>query len=299
MIFVGVYDLKSLPDAVELISQSLNVVSGFETDIRSIGREIPAAISGVHGFVSTKSFVSLQLTHWSLTKLLQNVSSFGYNHNNLLSMMTLSVEHFHSTTHAKNMLMTQLQYAREFMRSIKEASKRCHPWSACYFTSRKASWYQPTENDINFRDISPVLPSKAVPSSITVADEETLRTWANTYTRAVRQRTVRHGTTMAKTGTLPNYLYTAKISEVAETTEEYSIPLIVPTDVSTAVVNEKEVVIEEVQEDHNEKSNEFEPSSAEEEKLDNAHPNIATSTTDVAGRIIIPGWSFDKIWSIN
>ena len=120
MIFVGVYHLKFLPDALELISQSLNVVSGFETDIRSIGREIPAAISGAHGFVSTKSFVPLQLIHWSLTKLLQNVSSFGYNHTNLLSMMTLSAEHFHSTTHVKNVLMTQLQYAREFMRSIKK-----------------------------------------------------------------------------------------------------------------------------------------------------------------------------------
>ena len=244
MIFVGVYDLKSLPDALELISQSLNVVSGFETDIRSIGREIPAAISGVHGFVSTKSFVSLQLTHWSLTKLSQNVSSFGYYHTNLLSMMTLSVEHFHSTTHVKNVLITQLQYPREFMRSIKEALKRCHPWSACYLTSRKASWYPPAENDINFRDISPILPSESVPSSITGADEETLRTWSNTYTKAVPQRTVRQETTMATRGTLPHYLYTVKISEVAEITEEYSIPLIVPTDVSTAVLNEKEVVIE-------------------------------------------------------
>ena len=61
MIFVGVYDLNSLPDALELIFQPLNVVSGFETDIRSIGREIPAAISGAHGFVPTKSFVLLQL----------------------------------------------------------------------------------------------------------------------------------------------------------------------------------------------------------------------------------------------
>ena len=43
---------------------------------------------------------------------------------------------------------------------------------------------------------------------------------------------------MAKTGALPHYLYKAKISEVAETTEEYSIPLIVPTYVSTGVVNE-------------------------------------------------------------
>ena len=185
MIFVGVYELESLPDALELISQSLNVVSGFETEVRSIGREIPATISGVHRFVSTKPFVSLQLTQWSLTKLLQNVSSFGYNHTDLLSMMTLSAEYSHSTTHVKNVLMTQLQYAREFMTSIKEALKRCHPWSTCQFRSGKASWYPPIENDIKFRDISPILPSKAVPTLITVADEETLWTWANTYTRAV------------------------------------------------------------------------------------------------------------------
>ena len=43
---------------------------------------------------------------------------------------------------------------------------------------------------------------------------------------------------MAKTGALPHYLYKAKISEAAETTEEYSILLIVPTYVSTGVVNE-------------------------------------------------------------
>ena len=120
MIFVGVYDLKSLPDTLELIYQSLNVISDFETDIRSIGRETPAAISEAHGFVSTKSFVSSQLARWSLIKLLQNVSSFVYDHTNLLSMMTISVEHFHSTN-VKNVLMTQLQYTRELMRFIKEA----------------------------------------------------------------------------------------------------------------------------------------------------------------------------------
>ena len=48
----------------------------------------------------------------------------GYNHTNLLSIMILSVEHFHSTTHVKKVLMTQLQDARDIMRSIKEALKR-------------------------------------------------------------------------------------------------------------------------------------------------------------------------------
>ena len=88
---------------------------------------------------------------------------------------------------------------------------------------------------------------------------------------------------MAKTETLPHYLYTAKISEVAETTEEYSMPTIVPTDVSTAVVSKKEVLIKEVQEDYNEKKDQSGPLGDEEEELDNSHPNIATSTTDVVG----------------
>ena len=44
--------------------------------------------------------------------------------------MTLSMEHFHVTTHVKHVLMSQLQYAREFVRSVKEALKRSHRWSA-------------------------------------------------------------------------------------------------------------------------------------------------------------------------
>ena len=49
-----------------------------------------------------------------------------------------------------------------------------------------------------------------------------MRTWADSYTQAVRQRTGCQETTMAKTETLPHYLYSNKISEVARTTETYS-----------------------------------------------------------------------------
>ena len=64
-----------------------------------------------------------------------------------------------------------------------------------------------------------MLPKKAAPVYIAVSDKEKLRTWADSYTRAVRQRTVRQETTMAKTGTLLHYLYSNKIIEVPETTE--------------------------------------------------------------------------------
>jgi len=138
--------------------------------------------------------------------------------------MTLSVEHFHSTTHTKQVLMSQLQYAREFMTSVKESLKRLHPWSAHYFTSRKGSWYPATESSIDFNELSGVLPKKKITVQIPKKEEEKLRVWADSYTRAVRQRSVRQETTMAKCGTLPTYLYTDKVDEMAEATDPYKLP---------------------------------------------------------------------------
>ena len=64
--FGGGYDLKSLPDMLDFVSQSINVISRFEVNIRSIMVEIPGALSEARRFVSKKLFVSLQSTQWSL-----------------------------------------------------------------------------------------------------------------------------------------------------------------------------------------------------------------------------------------
>ena len=63
----------------------------------------------------------------------------------LLSIVTLSVEHFHATTHIKHS-MSMLQYATEFMTVAKESVKRSCEWSAYYFTSRKGRLYPTAEN---------------------------------------------------------------------------------------------------------------------------------------------------------
>ena len=128
--FGGGYDLKSLPDMLDFVSQSINVISRFEVNIRSIMVEIPGALSEARRFVSKKLFVSLQSTQWSFQKLLENTSPY--------------IMPFHSTMHMKQVLMSQLQYAREFMRSVKEALKISHLWPAYYFTNRKGSWYPAT-----------------------------------------------------------------------------------------------------------------------------------------------------------
>lgn len=89
----------------------------------------------------------------------------------LLCMMTLSV-HFHSTTHVKQILMSQLQYATEFMRSVKEALKRFYPWPGYYFKNRKGCCYPPAESCIDYRELSLVLPKKAAFVYIAVSNEE-------------------------------------------------------------------------------------------------------------------------------
>ena len=232
-------------------------MNDFEKDIRKLDG-IPAT-HGAQGFVSTKSLVSLELTEWSLEKLLETVAIFNYKPN-LLSMMTRSVEHFHSTIHAKQVLMSQLQYGREFMRSTKESLKRIFPWSAYYFTNRKGRCYPPIEDGIDFNNITSLLPKKTKYGTISKSNEEKLISWAESYTRAVRQRTVRQETTMAKSGTLPHYLYADSIDEMAKATAKFREKAIQIE--NTNATNEKDM---EEDDGNNENSDEFDESEDDEE----------------------------------
>ena len=132
----------------------------------------------------------------------------------MLRMMTLNVEHFHFMTHIKQFMLSPLQYAISFMTSVKESLKRNFPWAAYYFTSTKGSWYPPSENSLDFMKVKASLPKKKYSKVGTrnEKEEEEMRQWALTYTRGVRQRSVRQETTMDKSGTLPHYLYSNDIA---------------------------------------------------------------------------------------
>ena len=97
-----------------------------------------------------------------------------------------------------------LQYGRSFTSSIKESLKSLTQWSTYYFTS-KDSWYPLPENSINSRNIK--MPAPLSPAKMTVENKETMREWASANGKAVRQRTVRQETTVAKAGTLPGSYY--------------------------------------------------------------------------------------------
>ena len=69
--FVGAYDLKYLPDMLDLISQSLNVISGFEANIRSTGIEISVALSEAHEFVYQQNHSFFCHCHNILAKIVR------------------------------------------------------------------------------------------------------------------------------------------------------------------------------------------------------------------------------------
>ena len=87
---------------------------------------------------------------------------------------------------------------------MKEAVKRVTSWAAYYHTSGR-SWYPKPEGSLQLSQVPIMKPLPSV--SMSSADCNALRDWASSYGAAVRQRTVRQETTMAKHGTLPEFMY--------------------------------------------------------------------------------------------
>ena len=69
-------------------------------------------------------------------ELQSNLEDYGKYDVNLLSSMTLDLEHLQSTVNYKQGFQTMLQYARSFTSSIKESVKPVTQWSIYYFTSK-------------------------------------------------------------------------------------------------------------------------------------------------------------------
>ena len=137
-------------------------------------------------------------------RLLVNVSEFDYKATNLLSCMTLDVENFHSTVHIKQAKLSTLEYYWSFGLTTKESIKRTTEWTAYYHTSRR-SWYPKPEETIPFSRVPNIKP--LVVAQMSQADCHLLRNWASSYGAAVRQRTVRQETMMAKHSTLPKFIH--------------------------------------------------------------------------------------------
>ena len=87
---------------------------------------------------------------------------------------------------------------------MKVAFKRVTTWAPYYHTSRR-SWYPKPEEALLLSQCPVMKPLSIV--NMRQADCDTLRDWASSSEAAVRQRRVRQETTMARHGTLPEFMY--------------------------------------------------------------------------------------------
>ena len=180
------------------------VLRGNETVIRNSCEKAPKSLNGPEGNVAAKTVDSVALMKWGLERLRDNMTPGHYTATNLLSCMTLDVENIHAVVHFKEPLYSVLQYSRNFGKALKESIKRTTNWSAIYYTNPK-SWYPVPDRVARFIDIPDMKPLPA--GNATAEEIRSLRDWAHSYGTAVRQRSVRQETTMAKAGTLSGYMY--------------------------------------------------------------------------------------------
>ena len=164
-----------------------------------------------------KTIDAIGLLELGLCRLKSTLQGLSYTSVNLLGCMTLDVEHLHSTVHRKHSTLSQLQYAQTFGSTVKEDAKRLTSWAAFYHTSKK-SWYPTPETTANLFDLPLMSPLPVV--TMSNANIQKLHDWAQTYGAAVRQRTNRQQTTMAKHGALPDYMY----QRILTPGEKISIP---------------------------------------------------------------------------
>ena len=125
-------------------------------------------------------------------------STLSFDGTNLLSCMTLDVEHLHSTSHIKHPLLSKKEYCRDLGNTIKESTKRLSALTVNHYTSEKSSWYPDPEHDIPLSQL-PSIPQLANVKLSDTAVEE-MWNYALTYGSAVRQRTNCQETTMARHG---------------------------------------------------------------------------------------------------
>lgn len=66
-----------------------------------VNNHLPKTLNGPQGNVAGKTIDSVRLVQLGLNRLNEVTRQINYHDTNLLSCMTLDVEHFHSTTHIK------------------------------------------------------------------------------------------------------------------------------------------------------------------------------------------------------
>ena len=131
------------------------------------------------------------------------------------------------------------EYCRSFGTGMKEAVKRVTSWVAFCHISRRSCYPKP-KGALLLSQVPFMKPLGNV--DMRPADCDALRDSASFYGAAVRQRTVRQETTMARHGALPEFMYQRQC-EIAEK----RISIAFDAQVSTAEAVTENVTVEEAE----------------------------------------------------
>ena len=274
------YTVKSVDEALSLVRECKELLDSNSEDIR-MSTGITRTLNGPQGHVSAKTVASVGMIEWGLKKLYNNLKQFDYSATNLLGCMS----NCHFTVHTKQANMSKMEYCRSFGLTMKEAVKRVTQWASYYHTGRKSCYPNPEET-LNYSELPTITPLPVVEMSR--ANCDVLRDWASAHGAAVRQRTVRKETTMAKHGTLPEFMY----QRHCVVSEPVNIFLREPEQATEATTENSESDNAEIPLEEDEFLDEFDESSDEEEKpeeTDNANNlfslqgEIGTSATFLIG----------------
>ena len=215
--------------------------------------------------VSAATVRSVDMLHWGLDRTKSLFSALSFEATNLLSCMTLDVEHLHSTSHIKHPLLSKKEYCRDLGNTIKECTKRLSSSTVYYYTSEKSSRYPDPEHEIPLAELPSIPQLPAAKRSEKAAEE--MRNYALTYGAAVRQRTNRQETTMARHGTMREMIYQRQLQISANKVD-------LAASEGSVVENEEEVEAIERNPENDVEVAEYDSSTDEDEDLEEGDSSI-------------------------
>ncbi len=197
------YQVVPIDEACRQLEKVAQYFTKTSTDVS------PHPTNGPDGTIAHKALQSLEIIVKGikdLRDLLQQINPQYPIH--LHSCLTCDVENLHAVGHLKEQMPAQLHYCQNLFTTVYESIKRVVQWAAFYFT-HPSSYYPVPEHKINLKQI-PRLTTVENPRVLSKDEVETMREWAATHGKCVRQRSIREETTKYRCGTLPLNMYGKK-----------------------------------------------------------------------------------------
>ena len=202
----------TIEEAILKISDVCSFFQRVVSEIRGVTNKPRYKPQGPEGSPAYKTIESLQMIEKALEGLRSTLQKSNPDYIkclNLLSTLTLVVEHHFSAMRSRYPVPLIMEYAQQLLPTVKETLKRITSGCFKYYTNRQ-SYYPLPDSAVSLEDLQ--FPKKCVrgkTSVISSEDKILLQSWRRKYCPGVRQKTVRQQSTMYSAGTLPISCYEA------------------------------------------------------------------------------------------